>query len=173
MNQPPQATTSPAARKLMLFMHIVFAGSWLGATGAMAFLSMIGLLTDNSELRRSAYLLMSVMDRWLIVPLVLASILSGVVMALRTPWGLFRHYWVMAKLALSLAMVALAVSTVMPWVRLLAEATERGADAIAVAPVSRYLVISACIFLVALWTIVFLAVFKPWGKSGKEQQPSC
>jgi hypothetical protein len=70
----------------------------------------------------------------------------------------------MAKLALSLAMVALAVSTVMPWVRLLAEATEHGTDAIAVASVSRYLVISAGTFLLALCTIVFLAVFKPLGK---------
>lgn len=71
---------------------------------------------------------MSIMDRNLIVPLVVASILTGVVLALRTHWSLFRHFWVMAKLALALGMVVFAVSTVMPWVRALADATAAGGD---------------------------------------------
>jgi len=36
-----------------------------------------------------------------IVPLALASNLTGLVMALGTSWGLFRHYWVLISLVLT------------------------------------------------------------------------
>jgi hypothetical protein len=39
---------------------------------------------------------------YVIVPLSIASLLTGLVQALGTTWGLFRHYWVLAKLALNL-----------------------------------------------------------------------
>ena len=38
---------------------------------------------------------------FVIVPLAIASLLTGVVQALATPWGLFRHYWVVIKLFLT------------------------------------------------------------------------
>jgi hypothetical protein len=34
-----------------------------------------------------------------------ASLLTGVVQSLGTPWGLFRHYWVLAKLLLTVLAV--------------------------------------------------------------------
>ena len=37
----------------------------------------------------------------LIVPLSFASLLTGVVQALGTPWGLLRHYWVLIKLLIT------------------------------------------------------------------------
>jgi hypothetical protein len=37
-----------------------------------------------------------------IVPLALASLLSGLIQSLATPWGLFRHYWIMTKLFLTI-----------------------------------------------------------------------
>jgi hypothetical protein len=47
-----------------------------------------------------------------IVPLSLAALLTGVVQSLGTPWGLFRHRWIVAKLALTVvATVLLLVHT--------------------------------------------------------------
>src|SRR3981081_2425986 len=39
--------------------------------------------------------------RFVIVPLAFASLLSGLIQSLGTPWGLFRHYWVLVKLLLT------------------------------------------------------------------------
>ena len=39
---------------------------------------------------------------WVIVPLAIAALLTGLVMALGTRWGLFRHYWVLISLGLTL-----------------------------------------------------------------------
>ena len=51
---------------------------------------------------RAAWIAMELTGRFVIVPLALATVLIGVVNALGTPWGLFRHYWVLAKFLLTI-----------------------------------------------------------------------
>jgi heme/copper-type cytochrome/quinol oxidase subunit 2 len=49
---------------------------------------------------------------YVVVPLALASLLTGLVMSLGTRWGLFRHYWVLISLLLTIiATVVLLVET--------------------------------------------------------------
>jgi hypothetical protein len=38
---------------------------------------------------------------WVIIPLSIAALLTGLVMSLGTRWGLFRHYWVLISLGLT------------------------------------------------------------------------
>ena len=38
---------------------------------------------------------------WVIVPLAILALLTGLVMSLGTPWGLFQHYWVLMSLLLT------------------------------------------------------------------------
>ncbi len=44
---------------------------------------------------------MELIGWYVIVPLALATLVTGVVMALGTRWGLFRHYWVLFSLVLT------------------------------------------------------------------------
>lgn len=45
-----------------------------------------------------------------IVPLCFASVVTGLIQALGAPWGLFRHYWIVAKLGIAiLATIVLLV----------------------------------------------------------------
>ena len=50
---------------------------------------------------RAAWIAMELTGWSVIVPLSLASLLSGLVQALGTTWGLFWHYWVLFKLLLT------------------------------------------------------------------------
>src|SRR5438093_10643665 len=50
---------------------------------------------------RAAYLATEMITWFVIVPLAFASLLTGLIIALGTPWGLFRHYWVLISLALT------------------------------------------------------------------------
>src|SRR5579871_6523635 len=45
---------------------------------------------------------MELIGWYVIVPLSIASLLTGLVMSLVTPWGLFRHYWVLFSLVLTI-----------------------------------------------------------------------
>jgi hypothetical protein len=99
-------------RKLALTTHVASSVGWLGAVAAFLALAIAGLTGQNEQLGRAAYLAMHMTTWFVIVPLSFAALLTGLVQSLGTNWGLFRHYWVMAKLVLTvLATIILLVHT--------------------------------------------------------------
>ncbi|HUR50561.1 MAG TPA: DUF2269 domain-containing protein [Mycobacteriales bacterium] len=91
----------PRARKLALTAHVVFTVGWLGAVGCSLVLAIAGVASTDPEIVRATYLAMQLVGWWLLVPLSLASLFTGLVQALGTSWGLFRHYWVLIKLLMN------------------------------------------------------------------------
>jgi hypothetical protein len=93
---------SPRLRKLMLAVHVTTSVGWVGAIAAYIALNIPALASDDRPTVRAAYLMMDVVLRYAVIPLASASLATGIVQALGTPWGLFRHYWVTISLALTL-----------------------------------------------------------------------
>jgi hypothetical protein len=91
----------PGLRKFMLTVHIASSVGLLGAVAVFLVLAVIGLTSEDGEMVRAAYVAMGVTAWVVIVPLAFASLLIGVVESLGTRWGLFRHYWILAKLVLT------------------------------------------------------------------------
>jgi hypothetical protein len=94
-------TMTPGLRKFALTAHVTSSVGTLGAVAGFLALAVAGLTSTDSEVVRAAYLAMELTAWYVIVPLVLASLVTGLVQSLGTPWGLFRHYWVVAKLLLN------------------------------------------------------------------------
>lgn len=92
---------APCVRKLLLTAHVVSSVGWLGAAAAYLALAIVALTNQDPQMVRAAYLAMEPTAWFAIVPLALASLLTGLVQGLRTRWGLFRHYWVLVKLLLT------------------------------------------------------------------------
>ena len=92
---------NPALRKVALIAHVTFSVGWLGSVAAFLALAIAGLSSADSHIVRAAYLAMEVVGWFVIVPLSLASLLSGLVQSLGTTWGLFRHWWVLVKLVMT------------------------------------------------------------------------
>lgn len=88
-------------RKFALTLHVTSSVSLLGAIAAFLTLSIVGFTSLDDQMLRAAYLAMDVIARYAIVPLAFAALLSGLIQSLGTPWGLFRHYWVLIKLLLT------------------------------------------------------------------------
>ncbi|MFD2399920.1 DUF2269 domain-containing protein [Prauserella oleivorans] len=120
-------TMSPRLRKFVLTTHITTSVGWLGAVAPYLALDITATVGQDLQTVRAAYLAMGVMVTYVIVPLALASVLVGIVNALGTPWGLFRHYWVLVKLLLTVfAATILLIET--STVRSLAQAAASEAD---------------------------------------------
>ena len=92
---------SPGIRKLMLTVHVTASVGWLGAIAAYITLNVPALASDDEQTVRSAYLMMDVVIGYALLPLALASLVTGILQALGSPWGLLRHYWVIISLALT------------------------------------------------------------------------
>jgi hypothetical protein len=57
---------------------------------------------------------MSLTAWFVILPLSIASLTSGLVQALGTAWGLLKHYWVLAKLLLTIVATVVLLSKLAP-----------------------------------------------------------
>lgn len=117
----------PALRKVVLTTHVVTSVGWLGAVLAYLALDVTAVVSTDVDRVRATYLAMETTVTYAIVPLALAAVTIGIINALGTPWGLFRHYWVLVKLLLTLvATTVLLIQT--QTIRSLADAAASGAD---------------------------------------------
>ena len=91
----------PRLRKVALIAHVTFSVGWLGSVAAFLALAIAGLNSRDAQIVRATYLAMELVGWFVIVPLSLASLLSGLVQSLGTVWGLFRHWWVVLKLVMT------------------------------------------------------------------------
>jgi uncharacterized membrane protein len=94
-------TIPPRLRKLVLTAHVASSVGWFGAVLAFVGLAVVAVTSDHAATVRGSYLVMEPAARLVLVPLAFASLITGVVQSLVTPWGLFRHYWVVFKLGIN------------------------------------------------------------------------
>ena len=92
---------SSALRRFTFTTHITSSLGWVGAVIAFLTVAIIGLTSPDERTVRGAYLVMAPAAWFVLVPLAHASLLTGVVLSLGTAWGLFRHYWVVLKLLIT------------------------------------------------------------------------
>jgi hypothetical protein len=91
----------PGLRKLALSAHLTFSVGWIGTVVAYLALGVTAANSRDVETIRGAWMAMELVGWYVISPLAVASLLTGLVMALGTKWGLFRHYWVLISFALT------------------------------------------------------------------------
>src|SRR5262245_45216683 len=94
-------------RKLVLVTHITSSVSWFGAVSAFLALSLAGLVSKDAKTVRAAYPAMDLIGWYVILPLSLASLVTGLFQSLVSPWRLFRHYWVLIKFMLTIIAIIL------------------------------------------------------------------
>jgi hypothetical protein len=91
----------PSVRKLALTIHLTSSVGWIGAIIGYLALGVAAVTSSDAQTVRAAWTAMDLTGWWVIVPLAIAALATGLVMSLGTPWGLFRHYWVLISLALT------------------------------------------------------------------------
>lgn len=97
-------------------------------------------LADRGVLDGDAGTLMS----WTLVPTVALVLATGLILAVRSPWGLTRYWWLLAKCALAAALTGAGLILMLT-----------GAHSVGV----------RCAAVVALLTATVLSVVKPWGRT--------
>lgn len=121
-------TMTPRLRKFALSVHLAFSVGWIGAVLAYLALGIAARSSNDVQTVRAAWTAMDLIGWYVIVPLAVASLLTGLVMALGTKWGLFRYYWVLFSFVLTtFATVVLLLH--MPDVSLMADAAQEAEGA--------------------------------------------
>jgi len=105
------AKLSAPWRNFLLTVHIAATVSVLGADLALVLLGIIGLSgADPLTIYPAAH----TMAGWLIAPLAVVSLATGVLLALLTSWGLFQYWWVTIKLGITAALTGAVLFVLVP-----------------------------------------------------------
>ncbi len=154
----------PGARKLVLTAHVTSSVGWLGSVVVFLVLAIAGLTSGDAQLARAAYLSLELIGWVVIVPASLASLLTGVVQSVGTPWGLLRHHWIVLKLVLTVgATLLLLLHT-----RAIGRAADLAAGSVSGTPfrsLQIQLLVDAGLAVLVLLVATTVSVYKPWGRT--------
>ncbi|WP_328904784.1 DUF2269 domain-containing protein [Streptomyces sp. NBC_00234] len=141
------------ARRSLLVAHVAVSVSWLGLTIGLLTLGLAAVLTDDTATAQAATRAMKIFGDWLVVPVALLSLLTGLVLALGTPWGLARHRWVWAKFWITLVTTALSIFSLRPGIN----------EAAAGGVIDVDLVVGPAVATATYLFVTAVSVLKPWG----------
>jgi hypothetical protein len=125
------------------------------------------MTSQDAQMVRAAYLIMELTGWYVLVPLSLASLATGLIQSLGTKWGLFRHYWVLVKFLLTVFATIILLTFMRGFgdlARVAVEPALAGVDFHGHNGASP--VVHAGGGLLVLLVAVVLSVYKPWGKTG-------
>ncbi|WHT18288.1 hypothetical protein N8J89_35110 [Crossiella sp. CA-258035] len=153
------------SRRAKRWWDIVHLGSgvgWFGVALCQLVLNVISRVTADAGLRQAAHKIGHTLDIWLLIPLVLLALVSGVVLAWRSNWGVFRHWWIVVKLVATLALMTFSAIWLGGWIGTAVElALTTPPDYFEV----RNKLLAGSIFNnVSILLMVVISVFKPWGR---------
>jgi hypothetical protein len=157
---------APRVRKLALTTHVAASVGWAGAIASFLALAIAGVTSQDTQLVRAAYLSMHLITWALIVPLCFASLLTGVVQSVGTTWGLFQHYWVAAKLLLTVVATIVLLAHTQPIGQVAALAAASPLSSNDLWHIRLQLVGDASAALFVLFVTTTLSIYKPWGPIG-------
>jgi hypothetical protein len=164
---------TPRLRKFALTAHVASSVGWLGAVVSFLALALVGVTSNDNQMVRSTYLAMELTARFVIVPLAIASLVTGLVQSLGTSWGLLRHYWVLVKLLLTMfaTIVLLLKTQLIGYLASVASNTTLSSGDLDRLR-SPELVVHAGGGLLVLLLVASLSVYKPWGMTayGRRKQ---
>ncbi|MZD04252.1 DUF2269 domain-containing protein [Streptomyces sp. SID5785] len=146
-------------RRALLVVHVAASASWLGVTLGLLALAVTATTTGSGPAVEASARAMKLFADWLVIPLALLTLLSGLLLSLGTPWGLARHRWVYVKFWLTLATTAASIFALRPGVNeavttlASGHGLDRPTDLLAGPIVS----LTSYVFMIAI------SVLKPWG----------
>jgi len=156
-------TMTARPHKLALTAHVVSSVGWLGAVATSLALAVAGVVSEDLQIVRSAYVALEVLGWYVLVPFSVASLVTGLVSSLGTTWGLFRHYWVLAKLVINVfaSIVLLMYMQSLEYLAGVAAQTSSAGDLAGLKSASPVLHAGAALLLLLLATV--LGVYRPRG----------
>lgn len=123
MTTPPRARRvtlpqlSGRPRKFVRATHIAVSAGWLGLVVAMLTLGISAATAPDPTFSLACYAMMERIGGAVIPFFAVATLVTGIVLSVATPWRLFQYWWVIVKLVLTVTVIVTAVALTGDWVQ--------------------------------------------------------
>jgi hypothetical protein len=156
-------TMTPSFRKVALTAHVTASVGWLGALAVFLAHAVASVTSQDTVIVRAACIAMGLTAWFVIFPLSITSLITGLIQALGTAWGVFRHYWVLAKLLLTVLATTVLLLKLAPIGYLADSAVQTTFSRGDLVGLRVSILVHAVGGLLILLTVATLAIYKPAG----------
>lgn len=160
----------PRLRKFALTTHITTSVGWLGAVIGFFALAVLGLGSKDAVTVRGAYIAMGPLAWLVILPLCIASLLTGIFQSVGTTWGLRRYYWVLIKLLITVLSTLILLVHMAPIDDIAGIAAQGALRSGEHLPVRIQMIVASGGAAAALIVATGLSVYKPRGMTAYGQR---
>ncbi|ELS52993.1 hypothetical protein [Streptomyces viridochromogenes] len=158
---------SRPARRAFLVVHVTASASRLGLTLGLLALGITAATTGSAVTVEASVRAMKLFADWLLLPVAFLTLVSGLVPALGTRWGLARYRWVLVKFWMTLATAAATVFALRPGVNSAVAAVAAGGPL----PDAGDVLFGPVVSLSAYVFMTVISVLKPWGPTRRGRRP--
>jgi hypothetical protein len=155
-------------KKWLLTLHLLFSGLMLGEAFVFLILSITAVTTNDTGVLQACYTSMHVLSKTAVRYSVIFALMTGILLSVRTQWGLFKFYWIIAKEGLTILSVALGPIGMYVWTLKAVKLTSAEGSRVFQDPafiVNRGELWTGIILqILSLTAILVISVFKPWGQ---------
>lgn len=148
---------SRRTRNVLLTAHIVVSVGLLGDSAGFLAVAIRRAQSDDPAFVAASHDLLGTFAMFFGIPLSFLALVTGVALGLGTTWGVFRHWWVTAKLALIVTVILVGAIVLRPVLS--------GDPDTASGP----LIAGAAYDVAALLVATILSVFKPGRTRGRRR----
>ncbi|HBX23328.1 MAG TPA: DUF2269 domain-containing protein [Desulfotomaculum sp.] len=163
---------SLGGQKILKSIHIILVCTWIGAGVSMIILGFAKEHIINGDELYAFNACIKFIDDFIVIPAAIGTLLTGLLFSWLTNWGFFKFNWVVVKWVATVAQILFGTFFLGPWTN--------GSTAIADAErlqalqnptylyfsqMNQYFGVLQVSLLIA---VVFVSVFKPWGKNTKK-----
>jgi hypothetical protein len=159
----PRWRFSARARKAALTFHVISSVGLVGATASVILLAARAATADAVD-AHALYESGGMLALALAIPFSFASLITGLALGVGTIWGVFRYYWVVAKIGLLVAILAMGALVVGPSTDILADRTAAGLEGSGLGDRRWLLAGAGAANLSLMVAATILAIYKPWGR---------
>lgn len=160
--------TSVKKLRWLKALHIFLASVWIGTGISLLALGLFKGTVANGDELYGVYFSKKLLDDFLIIPSAFGTLITGALIAWLTNWGFLKYKWIIFKWVVGIGQVLLGMFFLGPW--------GNGATAIVQAERAQALYNEQFLYftkmsmslsfvqLLLIIIVVYVSVFKPWGK---------
>ncbi len=143
------------SRSLLVWLHVVTSVGWMSQA-----LALFALNAEDAATRLSALTMAEMLDKELLVYLANTAAFTGLMLSALTPWGYFRHWWVLGKFVITISQLYAGIFILSPNLAASVQAAAKGQDRPA-----GVLVVGSLLMVSAIAFQAWLSVAKPWKRT--------
>jgi hypothetical protein len=152
----------------LLSGHIASGGIWFGTSLCIVLIALSSRQTVNGDELYAVNAVLKLLDDFVIIPSATLSTITGGLLCWLTIWGFTKHYWVIVKWLVTLALIVIGTAWLGPWVNAMTAIAQSERLQALQNPLylwdQQILMIGAIAQTIALLAIIGISVLKPWGR---------